>query len=266
MQAVVKKVVYSFRYRPGPGQVGREVFHIVLRGGSTSCISHFCEPYRAASVAPMWFFFVWCPALRVCETLWSARDIASVALSAERERDTESVFHIVLRGGSTRLKITWLQQRQHSTAQESARERMLSLALRPMNHIKSIRSQRVKGRLNTNISAQNFLTIFPGNHLTEQTILSLFTYSVCDEKVKKVRTLTHIIVLSVQSIFCNFFHNYRRSSFLATRAQSSKFYLRSRGNWQTSIQCTDFLRQFLFDQNKKTNRSQDNLMTACVKF
>ena len=25
-----EKVVYSFRYRPGPGQVGREVFHIVL--------------------------------------------------------------------------------------------------------------------------------------------------------------------------------------------------------------------------------------------
>ena len=31
MQAVVKKVVYSFRYRPGSRQVGREVFHIVLR-------------------------------------------------------------------------------------------------------------------------------------------------------------------------------------------------------------------------------------------
>ena len=30
MQAVVKKVVYSFRYRLGPGQVGREVFYIVL--------------------------------------------------------------------------------------------------------------------------------------------------------------------------------------------------------------------------------------------
>ena len=30
MQAVVKKVVYSFPYRLGPGQVGREVFHIVL--------------------------------------------------------------------------------------------------------------------------------------------------------------------------------------------------------------------------------------------
>ena len=31
MQAVVKKVVYSFLYRLGPRQVGREVFHIVLR-------------------------------------------------------------------------------------------------------------------------------------------------------------------------------------------------------------------------------------------
>ena len=28
---MVKKVVYSFRYRLGPGQVGREVFHIVLK-------------------------------------------------------------------------------------------------------------------------------------------------------------------------------------------------------------------------------------------
>ena len=30
MQAVVKTVVYSFRHRLGPGQVGREVFYIVL--------------------------------------------------------------------------------------------------------------------------------------------------------------------------------------------------------------------------------------------
>ena len=35
--------------------------------------------------------------LGACETLWSAREIASVALSAERERHTENVFHIVLR-------------------------------------------------------------------------------------------------------------------------------------------------------------------------
>ena len=34
--------------------------------------------------------------LRACETLWSAREIASAALSAERERHTENVFHIVL--------------------------------------------------------------------------------------------------------------------------------------------------------------------------
>ena len=41
-----------------------------------------------------------------------------------------SVLSLLLRGGSTRLKITWVQQRQHHRAQESARERMLSLALR----------------------------------------------------------------------------------------------------------------------------------------
>ena len=42
----------------------------------------------------------------------------------------KDVFHIVLRGGSKRLKKTWVQQRQHHRAQESARERMLSLLLR----------------------------------------------------------------------------------------------------------------------------------------
>ena len=30
--------------------------------------------------------------LRACETLWSAREMASVTLSAERERRTENVF------------------------------------------------------------------------------------------------------------------------------------------------------------------------------
>ena len=30
---------------------------------------------------------------RACETLWSAREIASVALSAEREGHTENMFH-----------------------------------------------------------------------------------------------------------------------------------------------------------------------------
>ena len=34
--------------------------------------------------------------IKPCETLWSAREIASVALSAEQERHTENVFHIVL--------------------------------------------------------------------------------------------------------------------------------------------------------------------------
>ena len=35
-------------------------------------------------------------ALRRCATLWSAREIASVAFSAERERHAENVFHIAL--------------------------------------------------------------------------------------------------------------------------------------------------------------------------
>ena len=37
-------------------------------------------------------------ALRRCETLWSAREIASMTLSAEQVRHTEIVFHIALRG------------------------------------------------------------------------------------------------------------------------------------------------------------------------
>ena len=58
MQALVKKIVYSFRNRPGPG-----------RGGE-----------RGA----------W-----ACEPLWSTRKIASDR-SWRDERDTENVFHFVL--------------------------------------------------------------------------------------------------------------------------------------------------------------------------
>ena len=53
-----------------------------------------------------------------------------MALTAARERHAKNVWHIALRGGSTPNKITWVQQRQHHSARESARERMLSLALR----------------------------------------------------------------------------------------------------------------------------------------
>ena len=42
---------------------------------------------------------------------------------------TPSVFSLALRGGSTRLKIAWVQQRQYHRAHGSARERVLSLAL-----------------------------------------------------------------------------------------------------------------------------------------
>ena len=35
--------------------------------------------------------------LRRCETLWSAREIASIAPSAEQARHAENVFHIALR-------------------------------------------------------------------------------------------------------------------------------------------------------------------------
>ena len=34
--------------------------------------------------------------LRACEILWSAREIASVALSAEQKRHTKNVFHMLL--------------------------------------------------------------------------------------------------------------------------------------------------------------------------
>ena len=45
----------------------------------------------------MQFNSVYLEALRRCETLWSAREIASVAFSAERERHAENVFHIALK-------------------------------------------------------------------------------------------------------------------------------------------------------------------------
>ena len=49
---------------------------------------------------------------------------------ADSYNGAPSVMSLLLRGGSTGLKITWVQQRQHHKALESARERMLSLALR----------------------------------------------------------------------------------------------------------------------------------------
>ena len=37
--------------------------------------------------------------LRRCETLWSAREISSMALSAEQAKNDDNVFHIALRVG-----------------------------------------------------------------------------------------------------------------------------------------------------------------------
>ena len=34
--------------------------------------------------------------LRACETLWNAREIASVVLSTEHQRHTENLFHMLL--------------------------------------------------------------------------------------------------------------------------------------------------------------------------
>ena len=36
--------------------------------------------------------------LRACETIWSEREAAAVALSAEQQRHTENVFYMLLRG------------------------------------------------------------------------------------------------------------------------------------------------------------------------
>ena len=45
--------------------------------------------------------------LRTSETLWSAREITSVALSTEQERRTENVFHKLLRTQS--MHFTWVR-------------------------------------------------------------------------------------------------------------------------------------------------------------
>ena len=42
-------------------------------------------------------------ALRRCETLWNAREIASMALSAKQARHTENVFHCVVTSGKARF-------------------------------------------------------------------------------------------------------------------------------------------------------------------
>ena len=49
--------------------------------------------------------------LRAFETLWSARKIASVALSPKRESHTENMFHIVLRRDKTHVEHYGVQER-----------------------------------------------------------------------------------------------------------------------------------------------------------
>ena len=58
--------------------------------------------------------------LEKCETLWSAREIASVAPSAKRERRSENVFHMLSRvdGKRTSMKFSSIS----SIHKESARE------------------------------------------------------------------------------------------------------------------------------------------------
>ena len=52
---------------------------------------------KVSSVQPRLCIEAWKKPLKACETLWSAREMASVALSAKRERRTENVFHMRLR-------------------------------------------------------------------------------------------------------------------------------------------------------------------------
>ena len=42
--------------------------------------------------------------LRACEKAWSAKETASVVLSAERQRRTENVFHMLLKNQKLHLK------------------------------------------------------------------------------------------------------------------------------------------------------------------
>ena len=55
-------------------------------------------------------------------------------------RRIDRSFSTLLRGGSTRLKITWVQQRQYHRAHGSARERVLSLALNRFFRISDMNS------------------------------------------------------------------------------------------------------------------------------
>ena len=70
------------------------------------------------------------PCLRRCETHSQCVSLAPPREPLKLSLLYSIVFHIALRGGSTHNKIAWVQQRQHHRAHESARERMLSLALR----------------------------------------------------------------------------------------------------------------------------------------
>ena len=75
------------------------VFHLTLRRGSTSSLSHFLELYGAASVAPMWFPIVLSLLLRQCETHSQCASLAPPREPLKLSLLHSIVFHIALRGG-----------------------------------------------------------------------------------------------------------------------------------------------------------------------
>ena len=67
--------------------------YIFFHVGSDQVISNLREMLITAFLLTGEHVYI----LRTCETLWSARKIASVALTAKRKTRTENVFHMLLK-------------------------------------------------------------------------------------------------------------------------------------------------------------------------
>ena len=79
---------YVLPFYPWCGTVATAKNHS-FRRGSTSSLSHFHEPYGAASVAPMWFSFV----LRMWNTMECKRDSFNGSPGGASETHWECVSH-----------------------------------------------------------------------------------------------------------------------------------------------------------------------------
>ena len=83
------------------------VFHMLLKQCETHsvCLACFTDTAIEAISLALQYSIVFHIASRACETLWSAREIASVTFLVKRKRYTENVFHTSMHFSSSSMDL-----------------------------------------------------------------------------------------------------------------------------------------------------------------